>query len=35
MNINICFEQSNPAMSRFALSELGMPFARTDDGARR
>ena len=35
MNINICFEQSNPAMSRFALSELGMPFVRTDDGARR
>jgi len=35
MNINICFEQSNPAMSRFALSELGMPFVRKDDGIRR
>ena len=35
MNINICFEQSNPEMSQFALRELGMPFAREDDGARR
>ncbi|MCP4758567.1 MAG: 50S ribosomal protein L5 [Planctomycetes bacterium] len=31
MNINICFEQSNPKMSRFILQELGMPFARKDD----
>ncbi|MDP6602051.1 MAG: 50S ribosomal protein L5 [Phycisphaerales bacterium] len=31
MNINICFEQSNPEMSRFILRELGMPFARKDD----
>ncbi len=31
MNINICFEQSNPEMSRFILGELGMPFARKDD----
>ncbi|MCH2137557.1 MAG: 50S ribosomal protein L5 [Phycisphaerales bacterium] len=35
MNINICFEQSNPEMSLFALKELGMPFAREDEGARR
>ena len=31
MNINICFEQSSPEMSRFILRELGMPFARKDD----
>ena len=31
MNINICFEQSNPEMSRFILRELGMPFAHKDD----
>ena len=31
MNINICFEGSNPEMSRFILRELGMPFARKDD----
>ncbi len=30
MNINICFEQSSPEMSRFILRELGMPFARKD-----
>ncbi|MCH2136382.1 MAG: 50S ribosomal protein L5 [Phycisphaerales bacterium] len=35
MNINICFDRSNPDMSRFALKELGMPFARKDDGFRR
>ena len=31
MNINIVFENSNPDMSRFLLSELGMPFVRHDD----
>ena len=35
MNINICFDRSNADMSRFALKELGMPFARKDDGLRR
>jgi large subunit ribosomal protein L5 len=35
MNINICFEQSTSERSRFALRELGMPFAREDDGLRR
>jgi len=31
MNINICFEQSSPGMSRFILGELGMPFVRKED----
>ncbi len=31
MNINIVFENSNPKMSRFVLSELGMPFVRHDE----
>ncbi|MCH2132387.1 MAG: 50S ribosomal protein L5 [Phycisphaerales bacterium] len=31
MNINVCFERSNPAMSRFLLEELGMPFERPDE----
>ncbi len=31
MNINIVFENSNPEISRFMLSELGMPFVRHDD----
>ena len=31
MNINICFEGSNPEMSRFLLEELGMPFERKDN----
>ena len=31
MNINIVFENSNPQISRFMLSELGMPFVRHDD----
>jgi large subunit ribosomal protein L5 len=30
MNINLVFEKSNPEMSRFVLTELGMPFARRD-----
>jgi len=28
MNINLVFEHSNPAMSRFVLTELGLPFAK-------
>ena len=28
MNVNICFEHSTPEMSRFVLTELGMPFAK-------
>ncbi len=31
MNINIVFENSNQDISRFLLSELGMPFVRHDD----
>ncbi len=31
MNINIVFENSSPEISRFLLSELGMPFVRHDD----
>ena len=31
MNINICFEGSNPEMSRFLLEELGVPFQRKDN----
>jgi ribosomal protein L5 len=30
MHINLVFENSTPAMSRFMLSELGMPFARPE-----
>lgn len=30
MNINIVFENSSPEMSRFVLSELGMPFVRKE-----
>ncbi len=30
MNINIVFEKSNPAMSRFILEQLGMPFVRKE-----
>ena len=28
MNINVVFENSSPAMSKFVLTELGMPFVR-------
>ncbi len=31
MNINICFERSNPEVSKFVLTELGMPFVRKED----
>jgi len=30
MNVNIGFERSNAAMSRFVLQELGMPFVRPE-----
>ena len=30
MHINVVFEKSNPAMSKFALTELGTPFVGTD-----
>jgi large subunit ribosomal protein L5 len=30
MNINFTFENSTPAMSRFVLNELGMPFVRPE-----
>jgi len=30
MNINVTFENSTPAMSRFVLNELGMPFVRPE-----
>jgi ribosomal protein L5 len=35
MNINLVFERSNPAMSRFLLAELGFPFEKEGDGRRR
>jgi large subunit ribosomal protein L5 len=31
MNINIVFENSTPEMSEFLLTELGMPFVRTEE----
>jgi large subunit ribosomal protein L5 len=31
MNINIVFENSTPQMSEYLLSELGMPFVRTEE----
>ncbi|MHC4590417.1 MAG: 50S ribosomal protein L5 [Planctomycetota bacterium] len=31
MHVNIVFENSNPEMSEFLLSELGMPFVRTEE----
>lgn len=34
MHVNICFRNSNPAMSRFVLAELGMPFVKKDAKAR-
>ena len=35
MNINIVFRNSDPEKSRFVLEELGMPFRRDDEGAKR
>ncbi len=31
MNINVVFENSNRQMSKFVLSELGMPFVRKEE----
>jgi len=31
MNVNICFRNSNPERSRFALEQLGMPFRRPSE----
>jgi hypothetical protein len=30
MNINMCFRNSSPKLSRFVLAELGLPFAKPD-----
>ncbi|MBX3324188.1 MAG: 50S ribosomal protein L5 [Phycisphaeraceae bacterium] len=35
MNINVCFKNSTPEMSRFVLAELGMPFRKPEDGKSR
>lgn len=34
MNINICFTSSTPAVSRFILAELGMPFRKDEKPAK-
>lgn len=31
MNINVCFQRSNPALSRFVLECLGMPFVKPEE----
>lgn len=31
MNINCCFSNSNPVLSRFVLAELGMPFRKPEE----
>jgi len=31
MNINLCFDRSNPELSRQVLSELGMPFVKPEE----
>ena len=30
MNINVCFSNSNPKLSKFVLEQLGMPFRKPD-----
>jgi large subunit ribosomal protein L5 len=35
MHVNIVFENSDPKMSRFVLAELGMPFSRPEENARK
>jgi|GEM_PF-51777 len=35
MNINLVFKESTPAMSRFVLDQLGMPFVRPEENTRR
>lgn len=34
MNINICFRNSSPELSRFVLEQMGFPFVRPDDDTR-
>lgn len=35
MNITLCFENSTPKMSRFLLTELGMPFVRPEESRKK
>jgi large subunit ribosomal protein L5 len=35
MNINICFENSDPEKSQFVLTELGFPFRKPEDEPQR
>jgi large subunit ribosomal protein L5 len=35
MNINIVFEKSTPALSKFVLKELGMPFVRPEEKSKK
>ncbi|MDZ4753203.1 MAG: 50S ribosomal protein L5 [Phycisphaerae bacterium] len=35
MHITVCFENSNPKMSRFMLTELGMPFVRPEESRKK
>ncbi|MBL9118793.1 MAG: 50S ribosomal protein L5 [Phycisphaerae bacterium] len=35
MHITVCFENSNPKMSRFVLGELGMPFVKPEESRRK
>jgi large subunit ribosomal protein L5 len=35
MHITICFEHSDPKMSKFVLSELGMPFVKPEEARRK
>ncbi len=35
MHITLCFDHSNPKMSRFLLAELGMPFVRPEENVRK
>ena len=34
MNINLIFSNSNPALSRFVLTELGFPFRKPEEGRK-
>jgi large subunit ribosomal protein L5 len=34
MNINFCFTNSSPELSRFVLAELGMPFVKKEDSKK-
>jgi large subunit ribosomal protein L5 len=35
MNINLCFKNSTPELSRAVLTELGMPFRKPEENRRR